>query len=218
MMLMERYQKAVDELFAKVRATQTENIIKAADLFVEAVLNGHKVWLGEICHGVEQDSLVRGGGPILYREYHRNEDFDKLEAGDVLVLSSVSGRTKHVVECAWNAMEKGVVVVVFTSMEYATTVDPIHPSGKKLHEFVTHVLDNCAPAAEAMLDVDGLEAKFAAASGMSSNYIMWCITSTMVEKFLEKGIMPGIYKSANFPGGPEYNNDYLNPRFDELGY
>ena len=28
-MLMDRYQKAVDDLFAKVRATQTENIIKA---------------------------------------------------------------------------------------------------------------------------------------------------------------------------------------------
>ncbi|MBE6599324.1 MAG: DUF2529 family protein [Ruminococcaceae bacterium] len=218
MRLTERYQQAVDELFAKVRATQTENIIKAAEIMADAVAGGHKIWLGEICHGIQDDLLVRGGGPILYREYHRNEDFDKLEAGDVVIVSSVSGRTKHVVDMAWDAIEKGVKIIAFTSMEYATQVDPIHPSGKKLYEFATHTVDNCAPAAEAMIDVEGIEAKFGAASGIASDYIMWCITATMVEKLMEKGITPGIYKSANFPGGPEYNNDYLTPRFEKLGY
>ncbi len=218
MRLTERYQQAVDELFAKVRATQTENIIKAAEIMADAVESGHKIWLGEICHGVQQDLLCRGGGPLLYRGYNRHTDFDKLEAGDVVIVSSVSGRTKHVVDMAWNAIEKGVKIIAFTSMEYATQVDPVHPSGKKLYEFATHTIDNCAPAAEAMLDVEGLEAKFAAASGTSSDYIMWCITATMVEKLMERGIVPGIYKSANYPGGPEYNNDYLTPRFEKLGY
>ncbi len=217
-MLMDRYYQAVDELFAKIRETQRDNIIKAAEIMADAVANGHKIWLGEICHSIQQDLLVRGGGPLLYREYHRNEDFDKLEEGDVVIVSSVSGRTKHVVEMAWSAMEKGVKIIAFTSMEYATQVDPVHPSGKKLYEFVTHTMDNCAPAAEAMLDVEGIEAKFAAASGIASDYIMWAITATMVEKLMERGITPGIYKSANFPGGPEYNNDYLTPRFEKLGY
>lgn len=218
MRLTERYQQAVDELFAKIRATQTENIIKAADIIADAVAGGHKIWLGEICHGIQDDLLVRGGGPLLYREYHRDEDFDKLSEGDVVVVSSVSGRTKHVVDMAWNAMQKGVKIIAFTSMEYATQVDPVHESGKKLYEFVTLAVDNCAPAAEAMIDVEGIEAKFAAASGIASDYIMWCITATWVEKLLERGIVPSIYKSANFPGGPEYNNEIMNPRFEKLGY
>ncbi len=218
MMLMERYQKAVDELFAKVRATQTEVFDQAADLIVESVTNGGKIWLAEICHSIEQDFIVRGGGPIMYREYHRDTDFEKLSAGDVFVVSSVSGRTKHVVEAAWNAIEKGVKVIAFTSMEYAKSVDPVHPSGKKLYEFATLTVDNCAPAAEAMLDVEGIEAKFAAASGIASNYIMWNITAAVVEKMLAKGLTPGIYKSGNFPGGQAYNEGVIEPNFEKFGY
>ena len=36
MVLMERYQKAVDDLFAKVRATQTEKIQEAGELIANA--------------------------------------------------------------------------------------------------------------------------------------------------------------------------------------
>ena len=93
-----------------------------------------------------------------------------------------------------------------------------HPSGKKLYEFVTLAVDNCAPAAEAMLEVDGIEARFAAASGIASDYIMWNITSVVVEKMLEKGLTPGILKSANFPGGNDYNKQIIEPHYDEFGW
>ena len=187
MALMHRYQKAVDDLFAKVRDTQTETIIKAGTMIADAVANGGKVYLNDICHSIEMDLIYRGGGPIFYKKFKKDEHMESLKAGDVLVVSSVSGRTAHVVDLAWEAMEKGVNVIAFTSMEYARQVDPVHPSGKKLYEFVTLAVDNCAPAAEAMLEVEGIEARFAAASGIASDYIMWNITSVVVEKMLEKG-------------------------------
>lgn len=218
MVLMERYQKAVDELFAKVRATQTEKIIEAGEMMANAVVNGGKIMLSGICHSIEQDLLCRGGGPIFYQEYKNAEHRDTLKAGDVLVVSSVSGRTKSVVDLAYEMVERGVKVIAFTSMEYAVQVDPVHVSGKKLYEFATLTLDNCAPAAEAMLEVEGIEARFAAASGIASDYIMWCVTSVMVEKMLEMGYTPGIYKSANFPGGQDYNNTVLEPHFEKYGY
>ncbi len=218
MMLMERYQKAVDELFAKVRATQSETIDKAADLIADAIANGGKIWLAEICHSIQMDLINRGGGPVFYKRYDRSKDFENLKPGDVVIVSSVSGRTKHVVEMAWDAMEKGITVIAFTSMEYAVSVDPIHPSGKKLYEFVSLVVDNCAPAAEAMIDVEGIEAKFAAASGIASDYIMWNITAAVVEKLLEKGLTPGILKSGNYPGGADYNDSVLWPHYNEFGW
>ena len=49
MALMHRYQKAVDDLFAKVRDTQTETIIKAGTMIADAVANGGKVYLNDIC-------------------------------------------------------------------------------------------------------------------------------------------------------------------------
>jgi len=217
-MLMHRYQKAVDELFAKVRETQTENIIRAGKMIAECVAKGGRVLFGGICHSIEMDFIYRGGGPIFYKKYNHEEHFDTLGENDILIVSSVSGRTKSVVDLAWDAIQKGTKVIAFTSMEYAVQVDPVHESGKKLYEFVTLALDNCAPAAEAMLEVEGIEARFAAASGIASDYIMWNITCVVVETMLEMGLTPGILKSANFPGGNDYNKTVIEPHFDQFGY
>ena len=217
MELMTRYQKAVDELFEKVRNTQTENIIKAGELIANSVANGGKIILSGICHSIENDLIYRGGGPIFYKHYEEEKHRSTLKKGDVLVVSSVSGRTKAVVDLAWEMVERGVHVIAFTSMEYAVQVDPVHESGKKLYEFATLTMDNCAPAAEAMLEVEGIEARFAAASGIASDYIMWCITSVAVEKLMEMGIT-GILKSANFPGGNDYNKTVIEPNFEKNGY
>lgn len=218
MELMKRYQKAVDDLFAKVRDTQTEKIIEAGELIANSVMNGGKIILSGICHSIENDLIYRGGGPIFYKHYEEEKHKDTLKAGDVLIVSSVSGRTKSVVDLAYEMVERGVNVIAFTSMEYAVQVDPVHESGKKLYEFATLTLDNCAPAAEAMLEVDGIEARFAAASGIASDYIMWNVTSVVVEKMLEKGFTPGILKSANFPGGNDYNKTIIEPNFEKNGY
>ncbi len=215
-MLIDRYHEAVDKLLKTVRETQRENIVKAGELVANAVENGGKIYLGHIVHGIEMDLIYRGGGPIFYKEYKPGET--ELKAGDVIFVSSVSGRTKSVVDLAWDCMQKGITVIALTSMVYASKVDPVHESGKKLHEFVTLALDNCAPAAEAMLEVEGLEAHFAASSGIASDYIMWSLTSVCVEKMLRDGFTPGILKSANFPGGNDYNKTIIEPHYDEYGW
>ena len=244
-MLLERYREAIDGLFKKVRDTQTENIIKAGETVAESIANGGCIFLSSICHSMEMDSIYRGGGPIFYKHFSYNLNIENgarerdnsdlgidsqgaearyaltqsnFRPGDVLFLSSVSGRTKKVVDLAYEAVKLGIKVIAFTSMEYAVKVDPVHPSGKKLYEIATITIDNCAPAAEAMLDVDGIEAKFGAASGIASDYIMWSITSVAVEKLLEKGITPGILKSANYPGGMEYNKTVVEPNYDKYGW
>lgn len=244
-MLMERYQAAIDELFAKVRSTQTENIIKAGTMVAESVANGGCIFLSGICHSIENDLIYRGGGPIFYKHFSYNLNIENqarerdrsdlgydtqgaaaryalqqsnFRPGDVLFVSSVSGRTGHVVDLAYEAVQMGINVIAFTSMEYAVQVDPVHPSGKKLYEIATLTLDNCAPAAEAMLEVEGIEARFAAASGIASDYIMWNLTSVAVEKLLEKGITPGILKSANYPGGNDYNKTIIEPNYEKYGW
>ncbi|MBQ4226876.1 MAG: sugar isomerase domain-containing protein, partial [Clostridia bacterium] len=141
-----------------------------------------------------------------------------MRPGDLLFVSSVSGRTVNVVDLAYEAKKMGIKVIAFTSMEYTKAVEAVHPSGLKLYEMVDLALDNCAPAAEAMLDVEGIEAKYAAASGIASNLIMWSMTSVAVEKLLEMGITPGILKSANFPGGADYNHTVVEPNYQKHGW
>ncbi len=215
MELLDRYQQAAMDLLFKARTTQREAVEKAGEIIAEAVMAGHNIYLGNICHSIEKDFHYRGGGVCYYRLYEEGKT--ELKEGDVLVVSSVSGRTLPVVELAYESMQKGVKVIAFISMEYAVQVDAVHPSGKKLYEFVTHTVDNCAPAAEAMMDVDGIEAKFAAASGIASDFLLWSITAVSVEKMLEKGFTPGVYKSHNFPGGPEYNEE-ITKHFEKYGW
>lgn len=242
-MLLDRYNEAIDNLIHKVRTTQRENIIKAGEMIADTVANGGNVYLSQICHWIEWDLINRGGGPLFYKHFAWKMDVEKngrkredagfgedtwgmaeyalkssdLKPGDILMVSSVSGRTKSVVDLAYEAKKLGVKVIAFTSMEYTKAVDPVHPSGKRLYEFVDLAMDNCAPAAEAMIDVPGIEAKYAAASGIACDILLWSMTSVAIEKLQEKGITPGILKSANFPGGPEYNKK-LNENYDKFGW
>lgn len=214
--LMERYQAAVDDLLYRVRTTQREAIQKAGLLVAATAEAGRHVYLGKIVHSIEYDLIYRGGGPIFYKPYEAEKT--PLEPGDLIFVSSVSGRTKSVVDLAYDCVQKGISVIALTSMTYATQVDPVHESGKKLYEMATLTLDNCAPAAEAMLDVEGIEARFAAASGIASDYIMWSLTSVAVEKMIADGYTPGILKSANFPGGADFNHNVVEPHYEKFGW
>ena len=215
-MLIDRYQSAIVDVISKVRDTQRENLIRAGEIVAHAAENGHKIYLGKIVHGIEGDLFYRGGGPMFYRLYKEGET--ELKEGDVLFVSSVSGRTKSVVDLAYDCVQKGIIVIALMSMSYATQVDAVHESGKKLYEFATLTIDNCAPPAEAMLDVEGIEAPFAASSGISSSYLMWSLTSVAVEKMLADGYTPGILKSANFPGGNDYNKTVIEPHYEKFGW
>jgi len=242
--LLSRYQAAVHALYDKVETTQDSNIKKAGNMVADCVDSGGAVFLSNICHGIDQDLLGRGGGPAFYKPftynlsvnnpgvYARNRDgVNKnqeglaryaLEAsnalpGDILFISSVSGRTLSTVDLAYEAKRFGLKVIALISMEYARAVDAVHSSGAKLYDMVDLAIDNCAPAAEAMLDVDGIDAKFAAASGLASAYIMWSLTAVAVDTLIARGKPPGIFQSYNFPGGPE-QGERVRKDYMERGY
>ena len=243
-MILDDYQKRVDQLFEQIRTTQRENIVTAGKMIAETIDQGGNIYLSGICHSIEMDLFNRGGGPAFYRVFHykldvqsdaRERDRSDLDTdmeglgayvlkastirpGDILFVGSVSGRTKGVVDLAWEAKKMGIKVIAMSSMSYAKTVDPVHSSGKKLYEFVDLTLDNCAPAAEAMMKIDGIEANFAAASGIASTYILWSVTAVALEEMMKSGKTPLLLKSANFPGGPEYNNNEVYPHYKEFGW
>ena len=243
-MLLDRYNEALDALLHKVRTTQRENILKAGEMIADTVANGGNVYLSRICHSIENDLIYRGGGPIFYKHFdygmnvERNgrardrSDLDTscwgmaayalkrsdLRPGDLLMVSSVSGRTESVVDLTFEAKKMGIKVIAFTSMAYTLSVEAVHPSGRRLYEMADLAMDNCAPAAEAMLDVPGLEARFAAASGIACDVLLWSMTAVAIESLLDRGLTPGVLKSANFPGGADYNHTVVEPHYAEFGW
>ena len=242
-MLIDKYWEHIDDLYSRVRGTQKENIIAAGKLIAEAVAGGACVHIHDTGHIIDSELIYRGGGLILYKKLKyslvvenpvRKRDRSQLDTsmeglaayalkasgacpGDVLIIGTVSGRTFSAVDLAFEAKKMGLKLILITSMTYATTVDAVHTSGKKLYEIVDVVLDNCAPAAEAMMEVEGLESRMCAASGLSAAFIMWSITTVVVEELLARGIMPGVLRSANFPGGNDYNKGFVEPRYEREG-
>ena len=243
-MILDDYQNRVDQLFTQIKQTQRENIIKAGKMIADTIDEGGNIYLSGICHSIEMDLFNRGGGPAFYRTFHYKLDVQSdarprdrsdvdtnmeglgayilkastIKPGDVLFVGSVSGRTASVVDLAWEAKKMGIKVIAMSSMSYATSVDAVHSSGKKLYEFVDLTLDNCAPSAEAMLDIDGIEAKFAAASGIASSYIIWSVTAVVLEEMQKRGKTPLLLKSANYPGGKDYNNTEVYPHYQKYGW
>lgn len=215
MELMERYQEAAFELLKKVRDTQKEAIHRAGEMVADAAEHGKKIYFTRVVHGIEHDLISRGGGPIFYQEYKKGET--QLNEGDILFMGSVSGRTLEEVELAYSSVETGVKVILLTSLAYSKAVEPVHSSGKRLYEIATMAIDMCAPVAEALLDVEGLDARFAASSGIASTFILWSVTSVAVEKMLAEGYKPGVFRSHNFPGGPEHN-EAIKAHYAEYGW
>ena len=76
-MLLDRYNQAIDELIAKVRTTQRENVIRAGEMIADTVASGGNVYLSKICHEIENDCIYRGGGPIFYRHFSYGMNVEK---------------------------------------------------------------------------------------------------------------------------------------------
>lgn len=242
-MLLDKYNDTLDALIATVRSSQRENIIAAGKLIAESVKNGGCVHVHDTGHIINSELIFRGGGLLMYKQFKyglsvedpvRPRDRSDLDTsmaglaayalkasgarpGDVMILGSVSGRNLPVVDLAIEAKKFGLKTIVITSVEYSKQVKSDHPSGLRLFELGDIVIDNCAPAAEAMMEVPGLEPRLCAASGISAAMIMWSVTTVVVEELLSAGITPSVLKSANFPGGNEFNAELIK-HYAETGF
>ena len=59
--------------------------------------------------------------------------------------------------------------------------------------------------------------RMCAASGISATLILWSVTCVAVEEMLKMGITPSVLKSANFPGGNEYNQQLID-HYEKTGF
>jgi uncharacterized phosphosugar-binding protein len=128
-----------------------------------------------------------------------------LAPGDVLIVNSVSGKAASVVQVALAAKRLGVSVVAITNVSYSKSVAGEHSSGKHLFEVADVVIDNCGVVGDAILEVEGVEAKVAPTSGLTFCYIIWALTCEAIDQMLGRGLRPHVYQSINRPGGAEFN-------------
>ncbi len=158
------------------------------------------------------DAVRRGGAPAAGRVDPVEEDLllarlavqhAGVSSRDVVLFGSVSGRSPLVVEMAREAARQGALTIGLTARAYAATLPPTHPSGQRLDEAVAVVLDTHTAVGDAEVSVPGLAEKVLPSSGVSAALMAWCLVGEVVEHLLARGIEPTVFRSINYPDGPE---------------
>ncbi len=230
-MIKDKFIEAVDQLQKKLRDTQSENIITAANLIADCALNDGCVHLYDTGHIIDSEIFNRAGGYEMMRRFkfeltvtgtarkrsymEKDESMEGLakfalrkgdvQKGDVMIIGSVSGKTPNVIDIALACKEMGVKVITISSITYSSQLESMHSSKKHLYEIGDVNIDNCAPYGDAMIEDDRLDSTFIPASGLSAAYLMWMMCADLAEILLERGVKPGILRSVNKPGNHEYN-------------
>lgn len=154
---------------------------------------------------------VEGLGRVLV-------DSSPLQAGDTLLIHSVSGRNAITLDVALCARERGVKVVAITSLATAAKVTSRHSSGKLLATVAHVTIDNLCEYGDAAVELAGMTQKVAPLSTIMGATIANSLVLRLCELMLDEGLEPPVLASANIDGNQQINSDILNKYRSQIHY
>ena len=146
------------------------------------------------------ENLV-GYGTKLVERYDRQY---QLNAGEIVIVISNSGKNASPIEVALYAKQRGCIVVGLTSVTMSSTAATVHPGGKKLHELADHVLDNGGVPGDAIMKLTESLSTGPTSTFIGCSILNWLMLSTL-EWLRENGHELPVLRSQNIPGAIEYN-------------
>ncbi len=137
----------------------------------------------------------------------------RIQEKEVMIISSQAGINSLTIEAAEESKRLGLTVIGIEGRDVCDRVpkDCVsrHPSGKNLHDIADITIDAKIPYGDAVIAVDGAEQNIGPVSNILIFFVLNSLMIRTVEKLVEKGVSPAIWKSANIPGGDEDNEQYL---------
>ena len=230
------YFDEIIQMLQKIKASQSDKMEKAAQAIADAILRDHLLYVFGATHAgiLAQELFYRAGGLVpvnpmlppglvtnirpstLTSRLERLPGFgaqivaeSPMEAGDVLIVHSVSGRNAAAVEIAQGAKERGVYVITLTSLTYSRSVQPRKPGAPRLFEVGDLVLDNLAPVGDALIEIPGMAQKVGPSSTVTGAAILNAIIVRTTALIMERTGDPPVFMSANLDGGDAYNKRWL---------
>lgn len=224
----EAAKKAIDRLAAE----QMNSINTASELLVNAIVGGRSLFSFGATHSfmMTEELVYRTGGLMLInpiypegmnlsvRPLTKTSEMERVpglgreildespaKGGDVLILTSTSGRNSVIIDMALAAREKGIATIGITSLDYSRAVTSRHASGKKLMDLCDIVIDNCAPSGDAAVAVSGFAQKVGPLSSLTGIVIGNVLVARVVEELVSRGIDPPVFVSGNLDEGDAHN-------------
>jgi uncharacterized phosphosugar-binding protein len=232
---MNDYLEHLSKFLKSASETQDENIGRAAELVVESFAGGRNFFVfgSGHSHMIAEELYTRAGGLafvkailppelMLHEMFYKSTLLERLEGyapallelhqvgrGDTIMIISNSGRNCVPVEMAIGARERGARVIVLTSLKHSSRVASRHSSGKRLFELADVVLDNQGEYGDASFYVKGCDIPTGATSDAVGVALAQALTVRIVEKLVQRGMEPPLFRSSNADGNAGDHNARL---------
>jgi uncharacterized phosphosugar-binding protein len=133
---------------------------------------------------------------------------------DSFMIFSNSGVNNVVMDVAIGAKERGMKVIGVVSVEHCLATSPRHKSGKRLPDVCDITIDNCTPAGDALVQIDGLEYPVGPGSTLGYAAIVNAMKCSLAQKLTDMGKPPLVLTSGVLIGG-EKSAELFEKTYDD---
>ena len=179
-----------------------EMFFRAGGLANVNPIMGHDI--SPFCQALKYLEVERttGYARCLIRYYEVGE-------GDLLIIFHNIGMNPTTIDAADEAKARGAKIIAVSSSDWRDKL-PLdhhirHPNKKHVFEYADLCIDDENPFGDAVFEVQGCQATVAPTSTMIDAYVVHRMVMEAVAEMLRRGIDPPIFRSANLPGGDEFN-------------
>jgi uncharacterized phosphosugar-binding protein len=157
-----------------------------------------------VCQALKYLEVERttGYGNCLIRYYGVGED-------DLVIIFHNIGMNPTTIDAAEEAKKQGAKIIAISSSEWRRKLPrnhPIrHPNKRHLFEYADLAIDDENPFGDAAFRVEGFDVPLAPTSTIVDAYIAHRMVIEAVAEMLRRGLQPPVFRSANLPGGDEFN-------------
>jgi uncharacterized phosphosugar-binding protein len=132
---------------------------------------------------------IEGLGEVILRNFIFSQR-------DSFMIFSNSGVNGVVVDVALGAKARGLPLIAVLSVEHCNASKAKHSSGKRLIDLADVVIDNCTPAGDALVKIEGLEYPVAPGSTFGYVLIVNAIKALVAAELTRRGQPPLVLTSS----------------------
>jgi len=236
------YFNKIEGLLETVENEETDTMKKVAKKVSSAIQHDGIIHLFGCGHShvLTEEVYYRAGGlvpinPILHEplmlhegatrssSLERKNDYAKefmgdqdIRENDIMFVISTSGRNPVPVDVSKIAKDKGAYIVAITSIQYSNSQPSRHTSGEHLFDAADVVIDNHAPAGDALLSHPKVDVNFAPSSTVIGATILNAILAEAIQDMADAGFEPPVLLSGNLEGADDRNNKLIEKYKDRV--